>query len=1197
MAAMLTSNIGFAGPAQEVKLRDYLNHTWSDELISYPLDKGLAGAKAVQAKDEAGTAVPTQISDGRVYLLLTLPANAEKKITIEPADSPVLPPKPAAIRAEADALILDSGTVSFKLPAGEKKYDPPADPANVPGPLLGVRLGGAGAWIGKSWLETPVKVKSFKTTVGPNGPLFAEATVDYTFEGDRHYTFNVRVVAGQNAAVISEHMDVNPGDRYVLLKYSNDADASSWEWWNLADSEHMLPGQGRNEQPANAVFSFYSGLEPNQCRWTAGRPTHPRKGVDADGKPTVMQESGELYAPLTYEDDERFNRLTGWWLNSFSDRSYSFTFFNDAKPAAPAVSLLMGRPSRNVNPHMNPPPEPWIKILTGLNDMRIWTLKEKDLRVFAPICLGSREWLLMLEPQSDLRPKGDKQVSNAFRRVLSHSWYPLEKVKDWTFDWPEPANAWPRLFCNAGDMDEMKKRVAAATGEMAKSQLIPAIYKTGGTPDAMAKQALERLEGAVKGALWADGHGSINWFHASLHMMQAMPLWEAAMATPGIDPAVRAKIKAYGAFVAHRAWDDDYWPPKETANGWGSANMGTLAAGARVLCAAAMAGHPDQQRWLKRCRGYLDGNMIGLMGEDGSGLSCPHYLGASTDPVLYMALALKYGGNYNCFKEDPRWPKFCQFMIDILTPPDPRSPLIGGQYGLPFGAKLDPGVKNRRNIWPLGHTSRTETTGILDMLALGMQGQDEKLAGALRYMSSEMGATSSGAFVAYALISNSTSQPVPPELKSRWYPQYGAILRDGRPAEDWFAIRYSKFAFDHFQSDMGAFTLFAKGVPLMMDFGSMYSPENGQPVYHNRVSWDVQEGTPKPCPGNQKDGCFYKGLTFFEHTVEPWTCKAEAFGEGQAPTDAFGEITAFSSTAGADFLLGKTDVKTLQTLPYFETTSAASAPDPNQKRILEKIAPFAWERRVLFAKPQNEIDPLFILVRDDFSAPCPPPMISYWVMATDLKFDGARAVATGQFGVDLDLYCAQPASPQFAQWQWEHKNWGGEKQLCVRIPQNEGKPVLVALCPRKAGETPPAFAAIAGGNGVKIAGPQPDTANFAFLAPSKVEFTEGDVRFSGTAGAVRSAPTGATLVLSAPGSASAPGISLESTGSASLTLQGGAAAISTYGGVQTLKVAGAKLPASPQIQLDGKKHEGKKIESGWEFEVPEGEHTLMLIRR
>lgn len=1193
LGALVMTTLSLAATAaQELRIKEYLGRTWSDELVSFPLDRSLAKAAGVSVTDAAGKPQPCQVADGRVYLLVTLPANGELVFSVAKGASAVKPEHDATV-SEADGMVtLDAGALAMRLPAGQKQFAAPVVADTVPGPLQGVR-GAQGAWLGKSWLQAPLKVTGMATIVTATGPLFAEARVEYTFEGGKHYRFTARVIAGQPLAIIDETMDLNPDGKFALLKYANDADASTWEWWNLADSEHLGVGTTGHQQPANVIFSFYTGLEPNACRWIAGRANHPSKGVDAQGKIAMSVEAAEAYAPLTYGADEQFNRLTGWWLNSFSNRSHAFTMYNDAKPDNPAVSLIMGRPSRNINPNMVPPPEPWVKITSGLNDMRILTRQAKDIQVWGPICLGSREWMLSVAPQSAFPAKGAPAMPYTYHAMLKYSYFPLDKIKDWSFDWPEPKNTWPRLFCQAGDLATMQARVKAASGAMAQTAGIPAIYRANGTPEAMAKQALTLLEGQVRGALDGNSHGGINWFHASLGMIAAMPLWEAAMATPGLDPAVRAKLKACGAFVAHRAWDDDYWPSKEAGNGWGSINMGTLAGTARVLTAAAMAGHPRHDAWLKRSRGYLDGNLGPLQFPDGSNVSCPHYMGAAMEPILFMALAMKYGGGYDAFREDPRLRKAGQFMIDILTPPDPRSPLVGGgQAGLPLGAKLNPAARNRRNIWPLGHTSRTETTGIIDLLALGYAGIDEPLAGALRTMSAEMGGTSGGAFVPTALLSNVTSPPAAPDLRSRWYPYYGAILRDNQPAETWFAIRYSKHAADHFQADMGAFTLFAHGVPLMMDFGSMYSPENGQAVYHNRIAWNVREGEPKPCPGNQKPGCFYEGMTYFEHKVEPWTDQVETYGQGQGPIDAFGEIKTFASLPAADFLLGHTDVRNLQTEPYFPDTSAATAPDPNQKRQTAPVTPFAWQRRVLFAKAQPGSAASFLLVRDDFVGNCPAPTASFWVMAEELTFAGNRAHAKGQFGVDLELVALQPAQPAFTKWQWEHKNWGGERQLCVRIPQTSGKPNLVLLYPHARDAILPEFTTIAGGNGVK-AKHADGAAEFAFLAPSAVEFDGDGVRFQGTAGTVTVQGDAATVALPQPGTVTATGVTLACTGAASLRAGDKRLTVATDGAAQTVTLSG-KLPAKPALTLDGKKLRAKLDAGILTLAVPEGRHEIVV---
>ena len=1133
--------------SQTIHLKDYLGHTWTDELISYPLDAGLLAAHGFTVTDEAGAKIPCQAAAGRIYLLVTLPADAEKTFTVTAEHSTSAVGKPVSVKRERKNLVLDSGTMAMRLPAGTVQYPRPVEAKSVPGPLQGVRAS-SGGWVGGSWLDAPLKVTGYTTTVSATGPVFADAAVEYSFEGGKHYRFSARVIAGQPTAIIDETMDLNPGGHYTLLKYDNDADASTWEWWNLADSTHLgvdMPNYPR----ANAVFSFYQGLQPNQSRWVGGRVSQPKYGLDASGQPLMNVEAGEAFAPITYNEDDRVNRIAGWWLNSFSNYAHSYTLFNDKDPKTPAISISTGRASRNVNPNLNPTPEPWIKIVTGFNDLGIFMKKAKDLQVVGAICLGSREWLLTAEPQSALPPKGAKDYPYPFRAYYKYGRFPLEKIKDWSFDWPEKPNTWPRLFCKAGDLAAMQARVAAS-GDMASNPAIPAIYKATGTPQAMAKQALEVLKTAALGDLTAEGHGGVNWFHASLHKISTMPMWEAALATPNLDPAVRAKIKTYGAFIAQHTWDDDYWPPKETANGWGSANMGTLASTARVLAACAMADMPGNAARLKRCRGYLDGNLQPLLASDGSAVSCPHYIEASMEPILYMALALKYGGDYDAFQQDPRLAKFGQFMVDILTPPDPRSPVKGSVYGLPMG-KYDLTAHNRPNLWPLGNTSRTETTTMTDLLSLGYAGVNDQLAGTMRAAGDEMG-HAAGGFIPPALLSNSTVTPQKPVFASRLYPNYCAILRDGQPRESWFAIRYSKFAFDHFESDTGSFSWFAKGVPLMMHFGNMYSPDAGQAVYHSRVAWDVKEGEQKPCPGYGTDGCFYKNHSYFEHKYEPWTEKVEAPAKGEGIISHFGDVRAFSTLPGADYLQGQVDVHALATEPYYPDSPVALKPDPNDRRDITHVAPFTWQRRVLFVKARKEHDPQYLLIRDDFLGNCPPPMDSFWVMANELKFTGKQVHATGQFGVDLELYAVQPAQPQFSQWEWSHKNWGGEKQLCIRITQPDGKPFLNLLYPRKPDEPLPTFTTIADGNGVKIT--QPDgTIDYAFLATAPITYTDGPVSFTGSAGYVRLTKEGWQMTVSAGGqSLTAGGIMMPLPDDADIQYHDGHFDIHTNGDVKKI---------------------------------------------
>jgi hypothetical protein len=496
-------------------------------------------------------------------------------------------------------------------------------------------------------------------------------------------------------------------------------------------------------------------------------------------------------------------------------------------------------------------------------------------------------------------------------------------------------------------------------------------------------------------------------------------------------------------------------------------------------------------------------------------------------------------------------------MLDTIPPPDPREKLAGAPPGT-----------FRRCLWELGDTSRGATGGIIPYLTLGYAGVDAQMAGEARQMGAWMGNPPGGGLLGAALISDMTVKPIPPDLHSVWYPGYCVICRDGLPQETWIGYRQTKYAVDHFHADQGSFSLWARGMPLLMDWGSMYSPDCYQGIYHNRLTWDVKEGEPRPCPGDGGPGCYYQGLQHFPHKFEPWTAKSEYFGPGMGPQDSFGEVKQVALLPRADFLQGQSDIKYLAQEPYYPDTPLSLAPITAPHTA--PCDPFSWQRRLLFAKPQSETEPTWLLVRDDLLGPCPPSTASFWVMAKDLTFTKNQAHATGQFGVDLDLYVVQPASPKFGQWQFEHHNAGGEKQLAIRITQDGPKPFLTLLYPVRAGDPAATFATLADGNGVKITTPgQPGWTDYAFLAPTPVSFTEGDVKFAAAAGYVRRSGGEALLALSQPGEASAQGVTLSATGAATLRVTATHWVLSTNGEAQTVHLSG-KLPAGAKVTLDGK---------------------------
>jgi hypothetical protein len=306
------------------------------------------------------------------------------------------------------------------------------------------------------------------------------------------------------------------------------------------------------------------------------------------------------------------------------------------------------------------------------------------------------------------------------------------------------------------------------------------------------------------------------------------------------------------------------------------------------------------------------------------------------------------------------------------------------------------------------------------------------------------------------------------------------------------------------------------------------------------------------------------------------------------PQDSFGNIQRVAFLPAADYLQGHLDVRFLTTQAYFPDTPNSA--NVNQTPVVEELKqPFSWERRVLYAKAQADGDPTYFLVRDDFQGATPKPTASFWVMAKDLQFNGNQVHAAGQFGVDLELYSVAPSQAKFGQWSFEHQNWGGEKQLCIRITEQENKPFLTVLYPRRPEEPMPAFTSLAEGNAVKIA--TPGVQEYAFLSPTAVDYHDDLVAFTAPAGYIRLLADGARIVLNTGGKATAQGITLEATQAASLQIGKDGLQLRTDGEKQTLRLSGM-ISARPVVTIDGKAARAEMRQGALSIAVSAGAHTI-----
>ena len=217
-----------------------------------------------------------------------------------------------------------------------------------------------------------------------------------------------------------------------------------------------------------------------------------------------------------------------------------------------------------------------------------------------------------------------------------------------------------------------------------------------------------------------------------------------------------------------------------------------------------------------------------------------------------------------------------------------------------------------------------------------------------------------------------------------------------------------------------------------------------------------------------------------------------------------------------------------------------------------EVTPFTWSRQVILVKDEDPMGPNYFFVRDDLTGNEKlEPAFNLWSLtkdpvmggkpiAGDLTADAALTLA-GQWGVDLDVYIAEPAPARIAVRELAHTNASvnsgrfsalhgrpfEERQELVRVygePGGGGFAVLVY--PRGAGEPSPQFAALPGVPGVKVS--LPDQTHWVIASREPVAFNEGRLSFRGTAAVVKQFAGGrVSLTLLAPGRVAFGTLSLE----------------------------------------------------------------------
>ncbi len=1199
---------------QLLRLKEYVGREWPDELIHYDLTfrRGEYPGGSLKLFDQAGKELPVQLAgvrthdDGslksaRVWLVTTLRPKAVQEWRLAPGVCAAV--SDLRLVRKGKVLKVTTARTGAEFRLGERTFKTPVAAAEVPSYLSAIRQR-SGTWGGRGWFETPHKCRSYKVWIMERGPVYVKVGFEYRFDGFRGegkdiYKGHVRIAARQELIEFVEDYSLGDPKVYRIWQPKSRAEEIMWDWWQ------WRPHEARH----NFCFSIYDGLKPTKARWYGHNSTIPEKRT---GRNPGMD--FETDYKLDYSQD-RFDIAVTSYHRGCPDQALSYMAWREADPRSDAVAVIGIRPTEWQHADMVPHLMKTIVHHTDTACVRIHALKKPDLVVKAPLHLGKRVWgittLKMPEagPTKDER-KGGKIVSYAFQQpslaLKLRSKYgnrQLDKVKDWTLEWPS-TRTYPSLFVKKGGLEAVLRRIRSSrillnhARRQTHKPIMRYILDNNARHAQAAYNDLMNWCNRHIDILFNDGycsHKGTNNNQYPWWMQEMSGRFDLIMGMPEVSQEQKVVLKAYFSFCVHMLQDDDFMPPRSTGVGWGSANMPVNTRGGRAITAAVLADNPDAKVWFDRAVEYVDALVNKVWSEDGSPISGPHYVSTQADPLMNMALPLYYAGALPPIqKKYPRIRNFTRLLIDRLTPPDRR-------------------VGNVRILPTIGHT-RLEYCANIGKYAMMMNLTDKGrkgLAGQAYWLWKRAGMATHG-FMDGIYYMHEEFNENQPQVKSVVYPGSLTFLRHGfpHPNETYMAIHCGNQGFDHYDADVGGFLLYAKGAPLMMDFCSMYVPNCGHSIWHNTLSWNLRENPPRtPCPGRGHPDCWFTKRMWKAHKYKPHMLLDRCDDSQTQAVDGFkeyaGEIRAQALTPEVDYVMAAMPLIEFKHTPYFNKAESENpvpwAPyqDLDRRRLKKR---YEWQRRFIFIKDEDLNGPNYFVIQDDLDGQAElTPTANFWCLADDMRVGKDTVRWTGQYEVDLDMYVAYPKRPKLSSRTWWHSSSqplrvthkkGREEQIAAHIANAPGKGgFCVVLYPRGRYEVRPFFKSNRDGSAIEVTiGRRRDV---IFCSRKQKTTSFGGVKCDGTAAVVKLHPDYSALTLAEPGKLTLKGISLESKSPLAIRIAG-----KTISGRATgrgrFRLILSPAWAGRKMLVNGKAAGTFDYRGKIEFSLPEGGGTLTV---
>ncbi|OPZ24968.1 MAG: hypothetical protein BWZ02_02659 [Lentisphaerae bacterium ADurb.BinA184] len=387
---------------------------------------------------------------------------------------------------------------------------------------------------------------------------------------------------------------------------------------------------------------------------------------------------------------------------------------------------------------------------------------------------------------------------------------PLDRVKEWVLDWPDP--------------------MAGQT------------WAEASTPDGRKALDILRNKIAIKRA-----YGNFAIFSMAYHYDYAKagypPIAKVINDPTQLSADDRRELRRLCAFYAYDMNSLDTFP-----YGMGfhlnNPNMTIMAVEARVKASAVIRDHPQFRPWGEESRALMQDYFRRFTKDSGAPYENPHYTLGVTLEWAAVANDLLMENGLGDALDMELFRRTMRFVPNWLTPPDPR-------------------FNGHRVVLPIGNGSYQSVPGEFTRRFVNYyKERDPPLAGVLQWYGNQ---------TVPADKQCQLVEEVVPALRSEWVKDYGVFFRHGfgTPYETLMHLLAGTcFGHNEHETDQMAYTIYAKGQPIHLSFGNGYFPIYNRPWLRNRISFDMKMEVPERYRIAVVSAAFSPALDYFRAVRE-----------------------------------------------------------------------------------------------------------------------------------------------------------------------------------------------------------------------------------------------------------------------------------------------------------------------------------------